>query len=93
MELDNGTLKTATTVFNIKIKTNATESTEEDAGYPEFSPDFLKKKYGYKPSGKIVEPLGAQIYDITKSGNLTIVFSKPIILPPIDVFEEYNGNR
>ena len=34
---------------------------------------------------KDLEPLKATIYDLSKTGNLTIMFSKPIIKPPIEI--------
>ena len=36
-------------------------------------------------------PLKAKIYDFTPTGNLTITFNKPIILPPIEII--YDQNR
>lgn len=83
-------------MFTVKVNTNTTVTTtveDDEPGYPEFSPAFFKKKFGYKPLNKPVKPLTAAIYDLTKTGNLTIVFDKPIILPPIELFEEYYKNR
>ena len=34
---------------------------------------------------KDIEPLIATVYDLSKTGNLTIKFSRPIIKPPIEI--------
>lgn len=43
-----------------------------------------------------IEPLSAKIYDISPTGNLTIEFNKPILIPPLRVTEQSvasNGTR
>lgn len=37
------------------------------------------------------EPLVARIFDLSQTGNLTIIFSRPIILPPIKIEEIDQG--
>ena len=40
-----------------------------------------------------IEPLSAKIYDISPTGNLTIEFSKPILIPPLIVTEQSVGSH
>ena len=65
------------------------DSDDQNDDLLDFSIEFFRRKFKYvPPENTTPEPLTAQIYDITKAGNLTIVFNKPIILPPIELFEE-----
>lgn len=62
------------------------DSDDQNDDLLDFSIEFFRRKFKYvPPENTTPEPLTAQIYDITKAGNLTIVFSKPIILPPIEL--------
>jgi len=48
-----------------------------------------QQKYYFTPKSEVkgteIVPLKASVYGITATGNLTIVFNKPIIVPPIRV--------
>ena len=85
------TSKTLNSTNNTTEQTalNSTEQTEAGQISYDFLDAILAKllSQGKKPDGRdsVQKPLKAQVYDFTPTGNLTIFFNKPIILPPMEI--------
>ena len=46
-----------------------------------------------KGSDVSIEPLEAKVQSLSRTGNLTITFNKPIILPPIEIIRESTDSK
>ena len=73
-------MKNFNATMTMAINVTSTKTTEEAC-----IKSWLPKKQRQDESE--VEPLVATLYSLSQTGNLTIMFSKPIIKPPIEVHE------
>ena len=84
-EKDSVTGHTVTYVLKVQVS----EETSGDSQAEKSVNGWLDKILGQntKKNTKEVKPLTAKVYDFTPTGNLTLYFSKPFIMPPIKIYE------
>lgn len=98
VETDTETLKTATYVVSVVAK-DQHESQSQTVSEEETVASLTTWIANFNTNRTVVErkrsalPLRAKVYDLSPTGNLTIIFSKPLILPPIKVIAIANKTK